>query len=232
MFNISLAIAVFHFLSAAVSLSLVHGHLPPAVQLGGAIVAAVEQDAEQEAAAEEQHQHQHRVQREWLQVAELQLQKLLNDQLSAEELGSMLDTWMTAEAEAEGRGKHQQKKQQKKLAKMLYPVLAAAAVAKIVLLPLVLKWLTALSTSSFVMGKIALATSGLLALKWIMSSGGHARDRLEIIHSSVPAIKGLHAFSAHGDLTPSDSSWMPMRPPYIPLGVTKEHGPTFYKPFL
>ncbi|XP_034127354.1 uncharacterized protein LOC117583241 [Drosophila guanche] len=233
MFNTSLAIAVFHLLCAAVSLGVVHGHLPPAVQLGGAIVAAVEQDAEQEAAAAEeqhQHQHQHRVQREWLQTAELQLQKLLNDQLSAEELGNMLDTWMTAEAE--GRGKHQQKKQQKKLAKMLYPVLAAAAVAKIVLLPLVLKWLTALSTSSFVMGKIALATSGLLALKWIMSSGGHARDRLEIIHSSVPAFKGLHALAAHGDLTPSDSSWMPMRPPYIPLGVTKEHGPTFYKPFL
>ncbi|XP_022220790.1 uncharacterized protein LOC111072992 [Drosophila obscura] len=222
MFNIALAVAIFHFLSA-VSFGVAYSHLPPAVQLGGAIVAAVEQDAEQEAATEEHH----RVQREWLQIAELQLQKLLNDQLSAEEMGNMLDTWI-----AEGRGKHQHKKQQKKLAKMLYPVLAAAALAKIVLLPLVLKWLTALSTSSFVMGKIALVTSGLLALKWIISGGGHARDRLEIIHSSIPAIKGLHGLSAHADLSPSDSSWMPIRPPYIPLGVTKEHGPTFYKPFL
>ncbi|EDW24290.1 GL24066 [Drosophila persimilis] len=219
MFNIALAIAIFHLLSA-VSFSVAYSHLPTAVQLGGAIVAAVEQDAEQEAATEEHH----RVQREWMQTAELQLQKLLNDELSAEEMGNMLDTWIT-----EGRGKHQHKKQQKKLAKMLYPVLAAAAVAKIVLLPLVLKWLTALSTSSFVMGKIALATSGMLALKWILSSG-HARDRLEIIHSSVPSIKGLHTAHA-ADVAPSGTSWMPIRPPYIPLGVTKD-GPTFYKPFL
>ncbi|XP_017103915.2 uncharacterized protein Osi13 [Drosophila bipectinata] len=189
--------------------------LPPVVQLGGAIVAAVEQNAELEAASEEQQ----RVDREWLAVAETQFQRILKDDLSAEELNKMLERW-----KIEGRGKH---KKQKKLMKMIYPMLAAAALAKIVILPLILKWLTALSTSSFVMGKIALATSGLLALKWIMS-GGHARDRLEIIHSSAPAIKGFH-----GDLSGSGSNWMPIRQPYIPLGLSKDHNyDNLYKPFL
>jgi len=124
-----------------------------------------------------------------------------------------------------GRGKH---KKQKKLMKMVYPLLAAAAVAKIVLLPLVLKWLTALSTSSFIMGKIALATSGLLALKWILS-GGHAHDRLEIVHSHAPLIKGLHGT----DLSSSGNSWMPIRQPFIPLGLSKDHNfDNLYKPFL
>ncbi|KAH8295185.1 hypothetical protein KR018_008384 [Drosophila ironensis] len=187
--------------------------LPPLVQLGGAIVAAVEQDAEQEAVSEQ-------VQREWLAVAQSQFQRILHDDLSAEEVNQMLESW-----KIEGRGKH---KKQKKLMKMIYPMLAAAALAKLVLLPLILKWLTALSTSSFVMGKIALATSGLLALKWIMSSG-HAHDRLEIIHSSAPAIKGFHA----ADLSGSGSTWMPVRQPYIPVGLSKDQSyDNFYKPFL
>ncbi|KAH8383736.1 hypothetical protein KR009_010246 [Drosophila setifemur] len=191
--------------------------LPPAVQLGGAIVAAVEQDAEQEAAIEEQLQ---RVQRQWLAVAENQFQRILNDDISVEEVNQMLENWRI-----EGRGKH---KKQKKLQKIIFPMIAAAALAKLVILPLVLKWLTALSTSSFVMGKIALATSGLLALKWIMS-GGHAHDRLEIIHSATPAIKSYHA----GDLSSSGSSWIPVRQPYIPLGLSKDHNyDNLYKPFL
>lgn len=113
--------------------------------------------------------------------------------------------------------------------KIVYPLLVAAALAKMVLLPLILKWLTALSTSSFIMGKIALVTSGLLALKYILSSG-NARDRLEIIHSSVPAIKGYHAGT---DLSGSGSTWMPIRQPYIPLGLAKDHNyENLYKPFL
>lgn len=125
------------------------------------------------------------------------------------------------------RGKHHK---QKKLLKMLYPLLGAAVLAKLILLPLILKWLTALSASSFVMGKIALLTAGLLAFKSIMSSGHAHHDRLEIIHSSAPTYKSYH----HSDLSSSGSSWMPMRQPYIPLGMAKDA--TAYrldsKPFL
>lgn len=80
--------------------------LPPAVQLGGAIVAAVEQDAEQE------HEHEHeqeqklsaseqRLEREGLEQAELQLRQLLNNELGAEKVINMLDTWT-----AEGKQTH------------------------------------------------------------------------------------------------------------------------------
>jgi len=62
--------------------------LPPAVQLGGAIVAAVEQDAEQELAASEQS-----LDSKWLEQAEVQIQKLFNNELSVEDLNNMLDTW-------------------------------------------------------------------------------------------------------------------------------------------
>ncbi|XP_016971516.2 uncharacterized protein LOC108039102 [Drosophila rhopaloa] len=214
MLKISISITIFQLLWLV---SFVGAYsLPPMVQMGGAIVAAVEQDAEQEAALEERQ----RVEREWLAMAETQFLSLINDDLSPEEVNNMLDSWST-----EGRGKH---KKQKKLMKMVYPLLAAAAVAKIVLLPLVLKWLTALSASSFVMGKIALATSGLLALKWILS-GGHGHDRLEIVHSHAPVVKGLHST----DLSGSASSWMPIRQPFIPLGLSKDHNfENLYKPFL
>ncbi|KAH8311082.1 hypothetical protein KR044_004228, partial [Drosophila immigrans] len=173
--------------------------LPPAVQLGGVVVAAVEQHAEQELATVAKQ----RQERE-------QLSKLLNNELSAEQVASFLDTWIAEEA----RGKHSKKP--KKLLKMLYPLLGAAVLAKLILLPLILKWLTALSASSFVMGKIALVTSGLLAFKSMLSNL-HARDRVEIVHSSVPTLK-----SYHGDLSSSGSSWMPMRHPYIPLGISKD----------
>jgi len=63
--------------------------LPPVVQMGGAIVAAVEQDAEQEAAIEEQQ----RVDRQWLTMAESQFNSLINDDLSPEEVNNMLQSW-------------------------------------------------------------------------------------------------------------------------------------------
>ncbi|XP_039231640.1 uncharacterized protein LOC6537586 isoform X2 [Drosophila yakuba] len=193
MFTTSISIAVLHLL-LLVSFGGAHT-LPPVVQMGGAIVAAVEQDAEQEAAAEERQ----RVERQWLSMAETQLHSLIRDDLSPDAVNKMLETWST-----EGR-----------------------AIAKMVLLPLVLKWLTALSTSSFVMGKIALVTSGVLALKWILA-GGHARDRLEIVHSHTPLVKGLHG----SDLSSSGSSWIPIRQPFIPL-VSKDHNlDNLYKPFL
>lgn len=63
--------------------------LPPVVQLGGAIVAAVEQDAEFEAASEEQQ----RLDREWLAVAQNQFQRILKDDLSADDLNKMIESW-------------------------------------------------------------------------------------------------------------------------------------------
>ncbi|XP_030371703.1 uncharacterized protein LOC115621989 [Scaptodrosophila lebanonensis] len=173
--------------------------VPPAVQLGSAIVAAVEQDAEEEAEMEQ------RLQRAWLQSAEQQLWRFINGELSGQELSRSVKAWQD-----EARGKHHK---HKKLLKMLYPLLGAALLAKLVLLPLVLKALTALSSSSFVMGKIALITSSFLVLKWIFSSG-HAHDRLEIIHAMAPSLKA-HATE---DIYASGSSWWPMRQRYIPLG--------------
>ncbi|XP_026831627.1 uncharacterized protein LOC6552723 isoform X2 [Drosophila erecta] len=63
--------------------------LPPVVQMGGAIVAAVEQDAEHEAATEERQ----RVERQWLSMAETQLHSLIRDDLSPEAVNNMLETW-------------------------------------------------------------------------------------------------------------------------------------------
>lgn len=108
---------------------------------------------------------------------------------------------------------------------MLFPLLSAAVLAKFILLPLILKWLTALSASSFVMGKIALAAAGLLALKSMMSP---THERLEIVHASAPTIK-----SYHGDLSSSGSNWIPLRQHYIPLGVAKDATYRYdNKPFL
>ncbi|EDV90709.1 uncharacterized protein LOC6569766 [Drosophila grimshawi] len=187
--------------------------LPPAVQLGGAIVAAVEQDAEQEAVAEAAAAET--AEQRWLQLAEQKLRMLFSDELSAGQVTEVLENWT-----AEARGKH---RKHKKMLKMLYPLLGAAVLAKLVLLPLILKWLTALSASSFVMGKIALAAAGLLALKSMMT-----HDRLEIVHATsyAPALKSYHA-----DLSSAGSSWMPIKQHYIPLNVAKD-GKNLYKPFL
>lgn len=61
--------------------------LPPAVQMGGAIVAAVEADVEKV------RQQQRNV--VWISQAEQQLQKLLNNELSAEQVAHLLDNWMS-----------------------------------------------------------------------------------------------------------------------------------------
>lgn len=64
--------------------------LPPAVQMGGAVVAAVEQDVEKALATSSQQRHQ----RELITQAEQQLHKLLNNELSAEQVAQLVDTWM------------------------------------------------------------------------------------------------------------------------------------------
>lgn len=80
-------------------MSLGEAHsLPPAVQLGGAIVAAVEQDAEQEAEQEAAATAEQR----WLPLAEQQLRQLLSSELSVEQLAKLLDNWTT-------EGRQQQK---------------------------------------------------------------------------------------------------------------------------
>ncbi|EDW14706.1 uncharacterized protein LOC6573154 [Drosophila mojavensis] len=204
---------VLLFISCLLAVGWAHG-LPPAVQLGGAIVAAVEQDAEQQ--EEELAAAATVTEQRWLQSAEQQLERVLSGELSGQQLSQLLGNWS-----AEARGKHHK---HKKLMKMLFPLVSAAVLAKFILLPLILKWLTALSASSFVMGKIALAAAGLLALKSMMSP---THERLEIVHASAPTIK-----SYHGDLSSSGSSWIPLRQHYIPLGVAKDSYRYDNKPFL
>lgn len=63
--------------------------LPPAVQMGGAIVAAVEEDVVEKV---RQQQERNVV---WISQAEQQLQKLLNNELSAEQVAHLLDNWMS-----------------------------------------------------------------------------------------------------------------------------------------
>lgn len=63
--------------------------LPPAVKMGGAIVAAVEEDVVEKV---RQQQERNVV---WISQAEQQLQKLLNNELSAEQVAHLLDNWMS-----------------------------------------------------------------------------------------------------------------------------------------
>lgn len=65
--------------------------LPPTVRMAGAIVAAVEQDVE--------NVRQQR--NDWISQAEQQLQKLLNNQLSTDQVAQLLENWMS-----EGKGKN------------------------------------------------------------------------------------------------------------------------------
>lgn len=83
-------------------------------------------------------------------------------------------------------------------------------VAKIVLIPLILKMLTAISSSALVMGKIALVTTGFIALKWIFSENSYdTKDRFELIYlpnggKSYRSASG--GFSLNDDQYWSDSS--------------------------
>lgn len=80
---------VLLFISCLLAVGWAHG-LPPAVQLGGAIVAAVEQDAEQqeeELATITEHR--------WLQLAEQQLERVLSGELSGQQLSHLLGNWST-----------------------------------------------------------------------------------------------------------------------------------------
>lgn len=108
--------------------------------------------------------------------------------------------------------------------KYLQPILIGFLIVKFIIFPLVLKTLTALSTSSFVMSKIALAIAGLLVLKWLLSGSGDGggydggakeRTHLEIVHLPFPLTKAYHrgnvgaggaAFGGWDDLASSGSN--------------------------
>ncbi|XP_017491363.1 PREDICTED: uncharacterized protein LOC108379521 [Rhagoletis zephyria] len=106
---------------------------------------------------------------------------------------------------SEGRGKYKRRK----MLKYLQPLLVGVLIVKFILLPLVLKTLTALSTSSFVMSKIALATAGLFVLKWLFSGsedgsgyngGVKERTHFEIVHLPLPLTKTYQRGNAGGDV--------------------------------
>lgn len=71
----------------------------------------------------------------------------------------------------------------------MYKVMAALLLIKAILFPLLIKFSTAVSAASFVMSKIALLVSGVLALKWLLQADKkEAKSRLEIVQ--VPTTKG------------------------------------------
>lgn len=54
--------------------------------------------------------------------------------------------------------------------------------AKLILIPVLLKVLTAISTSALVLSKIALFTTGFLALKWLFSGSVKDSTRFDLIY--------------------------------------------------
>ncbi|KNC21376.1 hypothetical protein FF38_12532 [Lucilia cuprina] len=106
----------------------------------------------------------------------------------------------------EGRGKSQR---YKKLTKFMYPLFMGVLVAKIVLIPLILKMLTAISASALVMGKIALIATGFIALSSIFSHGIYdTKDRFELIYlpNGRPYRSTTGGFSLYDDQSWSDSN--------------------------
>ncbi|XP_054728862.1 uncharacterized protein LOC129237905 [Anastrepha obliqua] len=117
-----------------------------------------------------------------------------------------------------GRGRYKRRK----MLKYLQPVLIGVLIVKFILLPLILKTLTALSTSSFVISKIALATAGLVLLKWLLTGssdgggydgGAKERTHLEIVHLPIPLTKpyqrgnvGVGVVGSWDDLSGSGSN--------------------------
>lgn len=116
-------------------------------------------------------------------------------------------------------------------------------VAKIVLVPLLLKMLTAISVAAVVMSKIALITTGLVALKWIFSGNIYdSKDRLEFIYLPTSS-KGKPQHSAAGGFSIlDDQSWSESdnqyaashdttnpKQKYIPVNLKSESPYNFYR---
>lgn len=64
----------------------------------------------------------------------------------------------------------------------MHKAMAALLIIKAILFPLLIKFSTAVSAASFVMSKIALLISGMLALKWLLAADKkEPKARLEIV---------------------------------------------------
>lgn len=78
--------------------------------------------------------------------------------------------------------KHHHHHHKKKHGKYIHKAMAALLVIKAILFPILIKFSTAVSAASFVMSKIALLMSAMLALKWLLvSDKKEQRSRLEIV---------------------------------------------------
>uniref|UniRef100_A0A1A9W5N4 Uncharacterized protein n=1 Tax=Glossina brevipalpis TaxID=37001 RepID=A0A1A9W5N4_9MUSC len=80
------------------------------------------------------------------------------------------------------KGRHNRYKRYKKLQKFIVPLLMGVLVAKLIFIPLMLKMLTAISTSALVMSKIALVATGFVALKWIFTGSVKEDTRFDLIY--------------------------------------------------
>uniref|UniRef100_A0A1A9VDN8 Uncharacterized protein n=1 Tax=Glossina austeni TaxID=7395 RepID=A0A1A9VDN8_GLOAU len=82
-----------------------------------------------------------------------------------------------------GRHKsHKSSHRYKKLHKFVMPLLMGVLAAKLILIPVLLKVLTAISTSALVLSKIALVATGFLALKWFFSGSVKDTRRFDLIY--------------------------------------------------
>ncbi|XP_055850382.1 uncharacterized protein LOC129914956 [Episyrphus balteatus] len=78
----------------------------------------------------------------------------------------------------------------RKFLKHLYPFVMAALFAKLIVVPLVLKLLIATTSSAFVMSKIALVISALIALSWLLGAT-RERAKFQIVQYPGPGPNGL-----------------------------------------
>ncbi|XP_075144506.1 protein Osi13 [Haematobia irritans] len=116
-----------------------------------------------------------------------------------------------------GRGKSHK---YKKLSKTLYPLFVGVLIAKVVLIPLMLKMLTAISTAALIMSKISLITTGLLILKWIISGQNSEGQQTQFELIYVPPLK-TYGKSYGGLKTWPDQIWSPSS--YLPDATSRHH---------
>ncbi|XP_073820277.1 protein Osi13 [Musca autumnalis] len=131
-----------------------------------------------------------------------------------------------------GRGKSHK---YKKISKTLYPLFMGVLIAKVVLIPLILKMLTAISTAALVMSKISLITTGLLALKWIFSGNGEQATQFELVYVPPPQAHGsipYRSFKTWNDQSSDDSNKIvdskeTNKQKYIPINKVENKTPYY-----
>lgn len=82
-----------------------------------------------------------------------------------------------------------------KKARTMFPVMIGLLIAKAIILPMLLKALTIMSSASFVLSSMSLLTSVLLGFKWFLTSSQHPQQqsvmrmqepaKVEIVHVPV-----------------------------------------------